>query len=411
MCLLRHMMAGKLKYIVLLFAAVLFCTTVARATDADSIILNSDSIVDEINRGGEVDAVEAKTDAAAKAINPKELIFDHLLDGYGWEVPFNHHKRIPLPVIAFASDGLHCFSSSHLDHGHTYTDGGCTFKIGQAGSKYAGKLVEIVNGEEIRPWDFSITKNVCALFICVLVVGGLMIWLARYIRKNPYKAPRKGLGAVETVLIFVYDGVIKPILGPIAPKFAPYLMTVFFFILVMNLLGLVVVFPGGANLTGNIAITLTLSVCTFIATTFFANKHYWKEIFWPDVPWWMKVPIPVMPIIEIFGMFTKPAALTVRLFANMMGGHIIVITLTMLIFIFSAMSPVAEYPSAFVSLAFSIFMLLIDVLVSFIQAYVFTMLSAIFISQAHEHECEHHEKDGEHAGGESIKKEIEETLV
>ena len=129
MCLLRHMMAGKLKYIVLLFAAVLFCTTVARATDADSIILNSDSTVDEINRGGEVDAVEAKTDAAAKAINPKELIFDHLLDGYGWEVPFNHHKRIPLPVIAFASDGLHCFSSSHLDHGHTYTDGVCNFKI------------------------------------------------------------------------------------------------------------------------------------------------------------------------------------------------------------------------------------------------------------------------------------------
>lgn len=346
-------------------------------------------------------------DTAESKINPKEVIFEHLLDGYGWEVPFDHHHRIPLPVLCYASDGFHCFSSSHLDHGAVYRDGDCTFTIGGPESKYKGKLVEIVDGKEVRPWDFSITKNVCALFICILLVGGVMLWLAAFLRKHPYKAPRKGLGAVEAVVTFVYDGVVKPILGPQARRFAPYLMTVFFFILVMNLLGLVVIFPGGANLTGNIAVTLVLSICTFIATNCFANKHYWKEIFWPDVPWWLKVPLPIMPVIEIFGMFTKPAALTVRLFANMMGGHMIVITLTLLIFIFSAISPVAGGASTVISLIFSIFMLLIDVLVSFIQAYVFTMLSTIFIGLAQEEEHEKEEAEGKH----NIGKEIVDTLV
>lgn len=337
------------------------------------------------------DAVAAEAEHESGKINPKEILFEHLLDGYGWEVPFNHHHRIPLPIICYASDGWHVFSSSRIAHGAVYNDNGVDFTIAPKGTKYAGKLVELRNGEQLRPWDISITKNVCAVFICVLVVGGLMFWMASFHRKHPYKAPRKGLGAVEVVITFVYDGVVKPILGPSAPRFAPYLMTVFFFILVMNLLGLVVIFPGGANLTGNIAVTMVLAVCTFLATNLFGNKHYWKDILWPDVPMWLKCPIPIMPIIEIFGMFTKPAALTVRLFANMMGGHMIVITLTLLIFIFSAISPAAGGGATVVSLIFSIFMLTLDVLVSFIQAYVFTMLSTIFISLAHE--GEHHTEE------------------
>ena len=344
---------------------------------------------------------------AEKDINPKEIIFEHLGDGYGWEVPFDHHHRIPLPVIVWGTDGLHVFSSSRISDGKEYRDGNATFCLGGDESNWHGKIVEVVDGKESRPWDFSITKNVCALFITLLLVSGIMLWLASYIRKNPYKAPRKGLGAVEVCVTFVYDGVIKPILGPNARKFAPYLLTAFFFILLMNLLGLIVVFPGGANLTGNIAITLVLSICTFLATNLFANKHYWKEILWPDVPLWLKFPIPIMPVIEIFGMFTKPAALTVRLFANMMGGHMIVITLTLLIFIFSAMSPVAGGATTIVSTIFSVFMLLIDTLVSFIQAYVFTMLSTIFIGLANEQEHEKHEAEKEgHIG-----KEIEETLI
>ena len=138
-------------------------------------------------------------------IDPKEIIFAHLGDGYGWEVPFGHHHRIPLPVIVRGTDGWHCFSSAHLDHGHSYVDNGVEFRIAGNDSPYKGKVVEIVNGGEVRPWDFSITKNVCALFISVLLVGGLMIWLARFHRHHPLRTPRKGLGAVEAVVPFVYD--------------------------------------------------------------------------------------------------------------------------------------------------------------------------------------------------------------
>lgn len=336
-------------------------------------------------------------------VNPKEIIFEHLSDGYGWEVPFDHHHRIPLPIIVYASDGFHCFSSARLANGAEYTDGGITFRIAGPDSDYKDKVVEVkADGQEVRPFDISITKNVLALFISVVLVAGLLLWLARFLRNHggdghSYRAPRKGLGGIEGLVTFVYDGVIKPTLGPEARRFAPYLLTVFFFILAMNLLGLIVIFPGGANLTGNIAVTLVLSVITFFVTNLFANKHYWKEIFWPDVPIWLKCPIPIMQVIEVFGMFTKPAALTVRLFANMMGGHMIVITLTLLIFIFSAVSPAAGGAATVVSMLFSIFMLLIDVLVSFIQAYVFTMLSTLFIGLAqakeHDHEAEEVSQD------------------
>lgn len=320
------------------------------------------------------------------AFNPKETIFEHLGDGYGWEVPFNHHKRIPLPIIVFGSDGLHIFSSSRVADGKVYDDNGKQFMIAPKDSEYKGKVVEIVDGKEVRPFDISITKNVFALFISAFVVIWMVLSVVRFYKRHGLKAPRKGVGAIEALIVFIYDGVIKATLGDQAKRFAPYLLTVFFFIFTMNILGLVVVFPGGANLTGNIAVTLVLAICTFLATNLFATKHYWKEIFWPDVPLWLKFPLPIMPIIEIFGMFTKPAALTVRLFANMMGGHMIVIVLTILIFIFSAMNPIAGKGTTVFSVFFSVFMLLIDVLVSFIQAYVFTMLSTIFISLAQERE-------------------------
>lgn len=316
-------------------------------------------------------------------IDPKEIIFEHLGDGYGWEVPFNHHKRIPLPIIVWGSDGPHCFLSSRVAHGETYVDGKASFKIATEG-EYKGKVVEIIDGKESKPWDISITKNVLALFIAMILVIYCCLMLARWYRRKGYEAPRKGLGLFEMVVEFVYDGVIKSTLKENAPRFAPYLLTVFFFILFMNLLGLIVVFPGGANLTGNIAVTLVLALLTFFVTNIFGTKHYWKEIFWPDVPMWLKFPIPIMPIIEVFGMFTKPAALTVRLFANMMGGHMIVIVLTLLIFIFAEMGAAALSATTVLSMLFSVFMLLLDVLVSFIQAYVFTMLSTTFIALAQE---------------------------
>lgn len=347
-------------------------------------------------------ASESASEAESK-VDPKEIIFEHLGDAYGWEIPFNHHKRIPLPIILIGKDGIHCFMSSRVEHGQTYVDGDAEFKIAGDDSRYKGKVVQIMpDGSEYRPWDISITKNVCALFIAI----GLLLWsvyaVARWHKTHGHKAPRRLVGALEALIEFIYNGVIKPTLGDRSMKFAPYLLTVFFLILYFNLLGLIVIFPGGANLTGNIAVTMVLAIFTFLATNIFGTKHYWKEIFWPDVPLWLKFPIPIMPLIELFGIFTKPAALTVRLFANMLGGHMIVIVLTLLIFIFAVMGPAVAGATTVVSMLFSIFMLLIDVLVSFIQAYVFTMLSTLFISFGQEREHEHKEVAADHPAASNV---------
>lgn len=387
-------------------------------------------------------------------LDVKEVIFHHLGDGYGWEVPFSHVYRIPLPVIVRAEDGTwHSFSSGKLtevevtlneetgkktEHlipvPYTIEHGGksYTFMLSHEG-RHKNKVVQLIpldadqeqqvrmqaeqtafsenkpldhlvidgymleGGQyyrEYKPWDISITKNVLALFIASVLVFLLVMVLVRHYKKYGFKTPRKGMGFFEMLVDFVYTGVIKSTLKDKAPKFAPYLLTCFFFILFMNLLGLVVIFPGGANLTGNIAITLVLAVLTFIMTNIHGNRHYWKEIFWPDVPIWLKCPLPIMQIIEVFGIFTKPAALCVRLFANMMGGHMIVLTLTLLIFIFAAFGAAAAGASVVISVLFTIFMLVLDVLVSFIQAYVFTMLSTIFIGLAQpDHESHEHKED------------------
>ena len=355
----------------------------------------ADVAADTLKVSTDLEKDAGKAQNEEKKLDPKEVIFEHLGDAYGWEVPFNHHKRIPLPVIVVDHEGsTHVFMSHHLEHGASYEHNGKTFHIAGKDSPYKGKVVEVgADGKEIKvKADISVTKNVAAILITVLIVSGLMLWHAGWYRRKTMLAPRKGLGLVELITCFIYDGVVRNTLGEKAHKFAPYLLTVFWFILIANLMGLMVVFPGGANLTGNIACTLVLSIITFLVTNIFATKHYWKEILWPDVPLWLKFPLPIMPAIEIFGMFTKPAALTVRLFANMMGGHMIVLVLTLLIFIFAAVSPAAGGGATVISLLFSVFMLLIDVLVSFIQAYVFTMLSTIFISLAQEkgHEDEHH---------------------
>ena len=314
-------------------------------------------------------------------VNPKAIIFEHLGDTYGWAAPFSHSTYIPLPIIVCDYEGnWHVFSSARVEHGATY-DG---FSIAKDGD-YKGKIVGVKpDGTQYRPWDISITKNVAALFISVLVVVLCVMSIYRWYKKNPLKAPRKGTAFLELIVEFVYNTIIRPTLGKKSTKFGPYLLTVFFLILVMNLLGLIVIFPGGANLTGNIAVTMVLALFTFFITNVFGTKHYWKEVFWPDVPWWLKVPLPIMPMIELFGLFTKPAALTVRLFANMMGGHIIVLVLTLLIFIFGAFGAAVMGATTVISVAFSLFMLLLDTLVSFIQAFVFTMLSALFISMAQE---------------------------
>lgn len=328
---------------------------------------------------GYYSAAHHRAQGESHELNPKETIFEHLGDAYGWEVPFNHNVRIPLPIIVKGQDGWHCFMSNKLDDGQTFEG----YRISKS-EEHHGKVVQVLpDGMEYRPLDFSITKNVAGIFIAAICVVILVMSMKRFYAKNGMKAPRRGKGFTELIISFVYDDTIRPILGKHAPKYAPYLLTVFFFILTMNLLGLIVIFPGGANLTGNIAVTLVLALITFLITTFSGTREYWKEIFWPEVPVALKCPVPMMQIIEVLGIFTKPLALMIRLFANMMSGHMVVLVLMLLIFIFTKMFNVGVgIGTSIFSVAFTLFMLLLDTLVSFIQAYVFTILSTIFISMA-----------------------------
>ena len=187
---------------------------------------------------------------------------------------------------------------------------------------------------------------------------------------------------MEPLVLMIYEDVIKEGIGEDYKRVTPYLLTAFFFILINNLMGLLPIFPGGANITGNIAITLVLALCTFLLTNLFGTKEYWKEIFWPDVPWWMKVPVPLMPVIEFFGIFTKPFALMIRLFANIMAGHAAILSLIAIIFITVKVGAFINGTMTFMAVIFSIFMTFLEILVAFIQAYVFTMLSAVFIGLA-----------------------------
>lgn len=321
------------------------------------------------------------SDNKEEAFRPQEVIFEHLGDEYGWKI---WNLEIPLPVIIADQGKLYLFSSLRLKDGAAYN--GCHIA---ADGEYAGKIVCLdANGEEYRPWDISITKNVLALMICALTMCWAIFPLVRWYRKNRYAAPRKVPGMMEVMVGMLYKELIVEILGKDARRFAPYLLTLFFFILFSNLLGMIVVFPGGANIMGNMAVTLVLAVCTFVVVNVSGTRHYWREIFWPEVPTWLKFPIPMMPLIEIFGVFTKPIALMVRLFANMLGGHLITLVLISLIFLFGAMGAVVTGATTVVAVTFSVFMNLIDLLICFIQAYVFMMLSTIFISLARPKENE-----------------------
>jgi F-type H+-transporting ATPase subunit a len=253
---------------------------------------------------------------------------------------------------------------------------------------YAGKIVEKdpSTGAEIKPWNFSISKDVAELLMVVILVTWVFLYCARWYagRKPSDAAPKGFVGFMEMFVTSINDDVIKSSIGEKHyRKYSPYLLTVFFFVFTCNLVGMIPIFPAGANITGNITITFFLAVCTFLMTNLFGNKHYWKDIFWPEVPTWLKVPVPMMPVIEFFGVFTKPFALMVRLFANMLAGHAIIISLVCIIFITFQMGIIAGTSLTLVSIVMTIFMDFLELLVSFIQAYVFTMLSAVFIGLAH----------------------------
>ena len=320
-------------------------------------------------------------------VNVKEIVFGHIGDSYEWHITTwgKTHITIPLPIIVYSSTtGWHTFLSSRLEENGGSYEG---LSIAPEGSKYEGKLVEYnAAGEQVRPWDISITKVTFALLFNSVLLLVIVLSVAHWYRKRPRGALAPGgfIGFMEMFIMMVNDDIIKSCVGPNYRKFAPYLLTAFFFIFVNNIMGLIPFFPGGANVTGNIAITMVLAICTFLAVNIFGTKHYWKDIFWPDVPWWLKVPVPMMPFIEFFGIFTKPFALMIRLFANMLAGHMAMLVLTCLIFISASMGPALNGTLTVASVLFNIFMNALELLVAFIQAYVFTMLSAVFIGLAQE---------------------------
>ena len=313
-------------------------------------------------------------------LDMQSYIFGHVGDAYEWHITKvgDTDISIPLPCIVI-DDGLHVFSSERMaEHGYTLNED--------------GKLVNASTME--RPLDLSITKNVLALMINAALIVGLILGCARWYRKHDVlKEKPKGLVALmEPVIMFVESDLVKDVIGPGYRKFSPYLMTAFFFILINNLMGIFPFFPGGANTTGNIAITLVLAVFTFIMVNLFGTKKYFKEIFWPEVPVFLKA-VPLMPIIEIIGVFTKPFSLMIRLFANTLGGHIMILSMVGLIFISASMGAFVNGAFSVVALLLGVFLDCLEILVAFIQAYVFTLLSAVFISLAHPDEAGEAVKD------------------
>lgn len=326
----------------------------------------------------------------SEGFNAGEFVIEHVSDAFEWHIATigETHISIPLPIILYSQEsGWHFFMSSRFHHGHDSYKG---FRISSEG-EHEGKIVEMNDQGEVIgiPVDLSITKVVAGIMVSVLVLLFIFLSIARSAKRNAHKAPTGMQNLMEPVIVFVRDEVAKPAIGEKKyEKFMPFLLTAFFFILINNLLGLIPLFPFGANVTGNIAVTMVLALFTFFITSISANKHYWKEIYNPDVPWWLKYPLPLMPIVELSGVITKPFVLMVRLFANMLAGHMIVTVFVSLIFIFSDLMGVeAGLGVSVVSVAFSVFILLLDILVSFIQAYVFTLLSALYFGMA---TSEHH---------------------
>lgn len=310
-----------------------------------------------------------------------EYLYGHVRDSYEWHITTVKGRpvSIPLPVIVASKtgNGFHVFSSKRLEEGEY--EG---FYIAPAGSRYENKIVErSADGSEVRPWDFSVTKNVAGLMINSALLVLIVLGTSRWYRKHDAKeeAPKGGVGLMEMVVTMIEDDVIKGSVGEDYKKYSPYLLTAFFFIFINNLMGIVPFFPGGANVTGNIAVTLVLALFTFFIVNVFGNKHYWKDILWPDVPTWLKVPVPLMPAIEVVGMFTKPFSLMVRLFANILAGHFMILGVVAVVFLTAGLGTALNGGLTFVAVLLGVFMDCLELLVAFIQAYVFTMLSAVFI--------------------------------
>lgn len=346
----------------------------------------------------------------AKIFDANEVIFGHIMDAHEFHFlsykgsdGHMHHATIPLPVILYSKErGFTSFMSSKFDHGHTnyknykiMTNEELDHMPGGRKKYNAGQIVAVNDKGEIDDsvtiYDISLTRNVVQMFLALTLLVIILIRVAKKYGTGQgiTTAPKGMQNTMETIVNFVNDEVAKPNLGAKANKYLPYLLTVFLFILINNIVGLI---PGTANVTGNIAFTFVLSVISFVVILFSSNKHYWMHIINPPgVPGWVKI---ILVPVEILGIFTKPFALMIRLFANMVAGHILIICLISLIFIMAALNQYAGWGFSPFSIAFTVFIYFIEVLVAFLQAFIFTILTAVFIGQAFEggHD-EHHAHD------------------
>jgi len=319
--------------------------------------------------------------------NITETIMDHVRDSYGWHLW--GHTSVPLPVILYTDQGMEVFSSSNLvdEHHHPVIyKGKNNYKLNHKSGKIDIVSEDGTINKEATLYDISITKNVATLMLSMILVCVIFLSIAKAYKKTGVTSAPKGLQSfLEPIILFVRDDIAKPNIGAKYAKYMPLLLSIFFFIWLNNLLGLIPFFPGGANLSGNIAFTMVLALIVFIVVNVSANKAYWKHIFWmPGVPVPMKI---FLAPIELLGVFIKPVSLMIRLFANITAGHILVLALICLIFVFKAILAAA------VAVPFAAFIYCIELLVAFLQAFIFTMLTALYIGMAVE---EHHHEEAHH---------------
>ncbi len=346
------------------------------------------------------DTLKKKAEAAAahekKGFDAGKLITEHISDSYGWHMwgEGHHAVSIPLPVILYSDKGLDIFMSSAFHHGQEDVVAKNTYRL----EENHIKVIEngVVNEEATaKLTDLSITKNVMSLLVSAFLLLWIFLSVAKSYKNRVGQAPKGLQSFIEPLIMFVRDDVAKTSIGPKYEKFMPYLLTVFFFIFINNLMGLIPVFPGGANLTGNIAICAVLACFTLIIIFANSNGHYWRHIFaMPGVPAWVLI---ILTPIELLGVVLRPFVLMIRLFANITAGHIIALAFFSLIFIFGEMSTGAGLGVAVLSVAFTVFMGFMELLVAFLQAYVFTLLSAMYfgaaIEEGHHAHDEHHAHD------------------
>lgn len=355
-------------------------------------------------------AVEDADEAAAEGdFNPGSTIIGHVTDAHSWHMfdyksvdkttgdTVEHAVAIPLPIILINDGHLDIFMSSKFHHGHADYKG---YRLIGGGIEKEeiicvdedGQPLLDAEGNVMKPIDLSITKVPAAIMIAVVLLIVLIMVAKNGYKKRVNQAPKGVQSLVEMLVVFVRDSIVRPMIGEKHyEKYLPYLLTLFFFIFFCNCLGLIPFFPAGANITGNLAVTATLAVITFLITNLSGNRHYWVDIFnTPGVPAWLKI-FPLMPIVELVGVFTKPIVLMIRLFANMTAGHIVILGFVVIIFIISnTLSMGVGGGVAVISVIFSVFISVLECLVAYIQAFVFTMLSALYIGMAvHEPVHEH----------------------